>query len=163
MRKGVSPHHAKSLQRNSELRALVSYVTSNPNCSINGACQHFGLLKGKMRNDFDLLMSYGFIKITGTNKHTNLFSACKYTPEDVERLLPITGPHGARPPIRSAAPGRANVIVTSASEPASHPVWRDRIIALLMGSEKGRAPSLNFMDSMKENNHAESQAAAASH
>lgn len=158
LRKGRLPFCEKSLKRNQELRELIRHLKAVPNQTIMQVAAHTGWSQPKSRSAVETLRSYGLIHVSERTQSIfrtaiNFYSVLDHDDSDLDTHLPITRPDGM--PISGPRPVQA-----SKTKPEVI-VKRDPMVELLMGSRS--APSLNFINSRKESQDAQSKTTGATH
>lgn len=144
LRTGKFQFNVRSLARNRELRSLLTWLTANPNKSILDISIYMSCSQPKARNAVDTLRQANLVYVSDSDLsafHTsiNLYSVRPHGEHELDTHLPVTRPE------HLPAPG-GHYSKAKAPAPRSR-IMRDPLTAMLMG--EGRAPSLNFIDSLK--------------
>lgn len=154
LRKGTFPFRPATLKRNVELRAVLKHLDAYPEQSMTQIASHLGEPRSKIRNAIENLAHSELVYVSRSglsafNTAVHFYSASIYGADDLDRLLPIVAPEGHSI--------RAKEFTTPAKSPKpdTRQAYRDPLFAALYG--QGRAPSLNFMDSNRGANDAQSQ------
>jgi hypothetical protein len=169
LRKGASPYNVKSLARNKELRAVLEFVTANPGRTIRQIADHFGWSQPKGRNGVETLVAEDLLHVSGKiptmiTSFSYQYSVLDHDEDDLNRILPLAPPPDHMPAYRKRMKEAREATILRRAEAQTEGmtiVRRDPLIEMLMGS--GRAPSLNFIDSLNGVQHAEPQTAIQAH
>lgn len=140
--RNVGSATTRMLKRHLEMRDILTFVNSSPDRTITQVAEQFEWTRTKARSAVLLLAHLALLEVTQTSgTHTNHYSLAAFSEDDLDARLPITVNADGR--LVRPVVGR---LVQRKSKFTPYRPW---MIALLMGSSTGRAPSLNFMDSMK--------------
>lgn len=145
-RLGTLPYSVKSMQLNRELRALLVYLTANPNKSLQTLSNQMQWSHAKTRNSMENLVQVDLAyvsekKETIFKSNTHYFSAAEYSEYDLDALLPIVRPEGGSVQV-SALSDKGVPVKRNNAVWRSDGVRRDPLTRALMGT--GVAPSILF-------------------